>query len=136
MDQRLLFPDWPHGAIDTPTICKEKSMARQSEFESSDINAIMKRFEKTGVLPMDTRPALFQDVSEIGSYRDALETMRLAEEGFMALSPAIRDKFGNDPVAFLDFTSRPENFAELQAMGILEAPDTPKDVAPAAPAAP
>lgn len=131
MGKRLLFPDWPYGGIDDPTVCKEKSLARQSDFESSDINAIMRRYEKTGVLPLDTREAVFTDVSGIGSYRDALEVMQKASEGFLALSPAIREKFLNDPVVFLDFASKPENRAELEKLGVLAAPEASPDVAPA-----
>lgn len=133
MGDRYLFPDWKEGGIDRPTVCSEKSLCRQSDLEGSDINVIMKRYEKTGVLPVDTREALFQDVSGIGSYRDAMDVVLKAQEGFYALSPAIRERFGNDPVAFLDFTSRPENMAELEAMGVLEAPEA-EVVPPAAPA--
>ena len=43
--------DWPQGGVDRPTVCEEKSLTRQSEAESCDINQIMKRYEKTGVLP-------------------------------------------------------------------------------------
>lgn len=136
MGDRYLFPDYKDGAIDRPTVCQEKSLTRQSDLEGSDINAIMKRFEKTGVLPLDTREALFTDVSGIGSYRDALEVIQRAQEGFLALSPAIRERFGNDPVAFLDFTSDPKNMAELTAMGVLAAPEGAPVVAEAASAAP
>lgn len=135
MSERLLFPDWPFGGIDRPTVGFEKSLTRQSELESSDINAVMKRYEKTGVLPLDTREAIFTDVSAVGSYRDAVEVMVKAQEGFLALSPGIREKFGNDPVAFLDFASRPENAGELEKLGVLASPEGEKVVEAAAPAA-
>lgn len=130
MSERLVFPGWDAGGIDIPTVCPEKSMTRQSDLEGSDINVIMRRVQQTGVLPPETREAVFTDVSEIGSYRDALEVMQKAQEGFYALPPAIREKFRNDAVSFLDFASRPENMAELQAMGVLEAPQA--EVAPKA----
>lgn len=123
MKERQVYPGCDTGGVDRPTVCEEKSLTRQSEMQSADINAIMERYEKTGVLPMDVREAVFTDVSEIGSFRDALEIMRAAERGFMELSPAMREKFGNDPVAFLDFASRPENRAELEKLGVLAAPE-------------
>lgn len=132
--QREMFPGYKDGAIDRPTVGFEKSITRQSDAEGADINVIMKRAEKTGVLPMYTREALFTDVSAIGSFRDAMELVKLAQEGFLALSPAVREKFGNDPVAFLDFTSNPANLAEVQAMGLLDAPEGAEVVAPPAPA--
>lgn len=131
---RLLLEGCVTGGVDRPTVCKEKTLTRASDLEGSDINVIMKRYEKTGVLPLDTREALFQDVSGIGSYQDAMNVVMKAQEGFYALSPAIRERFGNDPVAFLDFTSRPENMAELEAMGVLETPEA--EVAPKAPEEP
>lgn len=123
MKERRVYPGCEDGGIDRPTVCEEKSLTRQSEMQGADINAIMQRYEKTGVLPMDVREAVFTDVSEIGSFRDALEIMRAAERGFMELSPAMREKFGNDPVAFLDFASRPENRPELEKLGVLAAPE-------------
>lgn len=123
MSQREIWPGYKEGGIDRPTVDFGKSMTRQSDAEGADINVIMKRAEKTGVIPVYTREALFTDVSGIGSYREALELMRVANEGFLALSPAIREKFGNDPVAFLDFTSNPANLPELQSMGLLATPE-------------
>lgn len=132
MTERYVLAGWSQGGVDSPTVCREKSMTRQSDAEGADINQIMRRYEKTGVLPLDTREAVFTDVSAIGSYRDALEVMQKAQEGFLALAPAIREQFFNDPVAFLDFASRPENRAELEKLGVLEAPQGEAVVAPAA----
>lgn len=98
-----------------PTVCKEKG-ARQADAASCDINNIVKQFDKTGTLPMVDVNALYADVSTIGDYRSALEQVALADEYFMALPPKVRERFGNDPAEFLDFTSKPENRKELLEM--------------------
>lgn len=130
--ERLLFPDWPDGGIDRPTVCKEKTLTRQSEADACDINFIMKRYEKTGILPVSAKEAAFTDVSEVGSFREALDVIQRAEEGFMQLPAKVRERFGNDAVAFVDFCSDPANLAELQDLGVVEAPEVPAVLATAA----
>lgn len=132
MGERLLYPDWPYGGIDRPTVCQEKSMTRQSEAEACDINSIMKRYEKTGVLPVDTREAVFTDVSEVGSFREALDVVARATEGFMQLPAAVRARFGNDPVAFVDFCGDQANRGELEELGLVEKAEKAPEVAPEA----
>lgn len=136
MEQRLLFPEDPKGPVDNPTVCREPTMTRQSEVAAADVNEIMKRYEKTGVFPVDGREAAFTDVSTVGSYRDALEVVQRATEGFMALPAAVRERFGNDAVTFVDMVSggvlAPEELLEL---GLVEKAAEPPVVAPEAPGA-
>lgn len=132
MSQRQLYPDWPFGAIDEPTVCKEKSATRQSEAEASDINFIMKRYEKTGVLPVATREALFMDVSNFGTFHEALQHVEEARSAFDALPPKVRARFQNDPVAFVDFCSTPGNRDELVQLGLVEETAAQPVVAPQA----
>lgn len=137
MKGRLLFPEDPEGPRDIPTVCKEPSMTRQSEAESCDINVLMKRYEKTGVLPMDMREAVFADVSSFGSFREVMETVRKATDAFMELPAATRAQFGNDPVTFIDFCGDPANLPELERLGLVETAQAPvsSEVAPEAPQA-
>lgn len=98
----------------------EKSRTRQSEAAACDINNIMRRYEQTGVLPVDGREAFYADVSQMGDYRTALEQVRLANEAFLELPAGLRRRFDNDPAAFLDFTSDPANRKEMQELGLIE----------------
>lgn len=97
-----------------------KSLTRQSEADACDVNLIMARYEKTGVLPSVGREAFFADVSEMGDYREALENVRRADEAFMSLPAKVRGRFGNDAAEFLDFCSDVENRAEMVEMGLIE----------------
>lgn len=96
------------------------SRTRQSEAEACDINAIMRRYEKTGVLPVEGREAFFADVSNMPDYRTALDHVHEARRYFMTLPADVREKFGNDPAGFLDFVADPDNRDEMVELGLLE----------------
>lgn len=103
--------------------CQDKSLARQSEAEGCDINVIMKRYEKTGLLPQVVGgAAFFADVSELGDYRTVVENIRLAEAAFGQLPADLRSRFRNDVAEFLDFVSDPANAGELVKLGLVEDP--------------
>lgn len=106
-----------------------KSRTRQQDADYADINKIMAKYIKTGVLPVATRQGFFDDVSTVGDYREAIERVEHAEKWFMALPPKIRFKFENDPAQFLDFVSNPENMSEIEEMGLIES----EQIAPAKP---
>lgn len=97
-----------------------KSKARQSEADACNINMIMARYEKTGVLPVDGRESYFADVSQMGDYRTALHHVQESERYFMSLPAELRLRFENDTAAFLDFVSDPENRGELVELGLIE----------------
>ncbi len=98
----------------------EKTRTRQSEAKATDINEIMARYERTGVLPVSNRQAFFADVSKMGDYREAIEQVRMAEDAFMRVEAKVRERFGNDPAQFLDFVSDPGNRAEMVELGLIE----------------
>ena len=100
-----------------------KSLTRQSEAKYADINLIMAKYVKTGVLPQATRQGFFADVSIVGDYRDALQGVEHAETYFMHLPPEVRSKFMNDPAEFLDFVSDPENLPKIEEMGLIAKDD-------------
>lgn len=114
--------------------CEEPSRTRQSERDKCDVNKIMARYEKTGMIPVDQRQAFFADVSTMGDYRTALDNVRRANEFFMSLPAKVRSRFENDAAAFLDFVSDPGNRGELVELGLVEPVEAPE--APAAPVEP
>lgn len=108
-----------------------QSLTRQSEMRNADINLIMAKYEKTGVLPPATREGFFADVSQVGDYRDALNRVERADKYFLHLPAAIRKKFDNDPAAFLDYVSDKDNLAEIEEMGLIAKSDKDVPVDPA-----
>lgn len=126
------FPEPDEGAID---FTGEVSLTRQSEYESTDINLIMKRYERTGMLPDSILQGMFADVSEMGDFRSALAIVEAGEEAFMALEPKVRSRFDNDAATFLEFFNDSANIDELRAMGLIE-PAAAAPVGPVEPLAP
>lgn len=117
-----------------------KSKTRQSEKKYADINAIMRKYRTTGVLPPQTRQGFFADVSKVGDYREAIARVDQANEMFMNLDASIRTKFDNDPATFLDYVADPGNLDSLQELGLIspdvEAPPPVEKNAPVAPVEP
>lgn len=93
---------------------------RQSEAKACDINNIISRYKKTGVLPPASRQGLFMDVSQVGDYREAVTRVNMAQTAFMQLPAKVRSKFDNDPALFLDFCSDPGNREEMVELGLIE----------------
>lgn len=116
----------------------EESLTRQSEASQADINAIMKRFESAGVIPVSERPGVFADVSHIGNYQDALDRVRRADEYFMQLPAGIRAKYDNSVAKLLDVLNNPteEQLQELADDGIVPFEEVPEAVPPVVPPVP
>lgn len=122
MPRKLPNGDLMYSDYDLPpsvgTACLEKSLTRQSEAEACDVNVIVRRFVKSGELPyLDS--GVFADVSELGDYRTVVERVREGTAYFDQLPVEVKDRFGNDPAAFMDFASDPGNRDELVAMKLL-----------------
>lgn len=101
------------------TFNKEDSMTVQSEAKDCDINVIMERYSKTGQLPQVTAlQPLFADFTDITDYRSALETINAARDAFLLVPAHIRAQFGNDPTAFVNYASNPDNIDQLRKWGL------------------
>lgn len=97
------------------------SKTKQSFKDECDINQIMKKFEKTGILPdlIKTNP-VYGDFSDPKTYQESLNLVHHAQEQFSNLSSKVRERFNNDPQKFLEFTSNAENADEMAKMGLLK----------------
>lgn len=95
---------------------------KQAHKDECDVNKIVKRFEKTGVLAHVTaKQASYGDFSPI-DYREAIEVVMKAEEAFSQLPASVRRRFDNDPAAFLEAAENPAFRDEFEALGLLEKP--------------
>lgn len=122
----------PYSAVNKPPkhmlVCSTPGRTKQSEKASCDVNRIMARYVKTGIIPIDQRPSFFADVSEMGDYRTALTNINMVQSYFMTIPPAIRQQFDNDPAVFLDFCADPANHEELINLGLLPKKPEPGQV--------
>lgn len=102
------------------------SLTRQEFADECDINAIMARYEKAGVLTHlahPTREPVYVDNWDIPDFRSAMDMMVAANEVFMSLPAYVRREFENDPAAFVEFVEKRHGdekaVAKLQEWGLL-----------------
>lgn len=97
-----------------------KTKTKGSFKEECDINNIMKRFEKTGILPeMIKAKPQYGDFSNPLDFQDAMNLVVHANEQFAALPARVRDRFGNDAARFLEFAQDGSNRDEMKKLGLL-----------------
>lgn len=99
----------------------EKSLTVQSEKDNCDINVLMARYEKSGVLPVMNRPPVYADVFDIPSFQESLETVIAAQNAFDSLDAKVRDRFNNDPAKLIEFLAEEDNYHEALKLGLVEA---------------
>lgn len=95
----------------------------QNHKDFVDINNVLKRYDSTGLIThVNNMAAAYGDYSEVNEYREALDLVREAQESFMSLPSEVRNRFANDPGAFLEFVTDPSNLDELRDMGLAKQP--------------
>lgn len=102
------------------------SRTKQSERDASDINTIVAKARKTGVLGSGLpaqRQAQYGDFRNAGDFMEQQNRVVAFKEMFDALPAETRDMFKNNPANLLEFVNDPENREEAQELGLL-----PKDV--------
>lgn len=112
--------------------CKDVSLAVQSQAAESDINRIVKNFLHTGELPVRAMPPLHADFADVFDFQSAMNTVRAAQEAFMALPAEIRSQFDNDAHAFVEFCNDDSNKESLMEWGLLPRPARDAAEAPVA----
>lgn len=99
--------------------------------EHLDINNIMKKYG--GGLVPQYPGGTFEELPRSLDYHEAVNLVMNAGETFAELPSDIRDRFGNDPQAFLSFMENPENLAEQRELGLVpgeKAPGAPVEAVP------
>lgn len=115
----------------TGEVTRPPSMTKQEFVRESDINNIIKQYSSTGMLNhVSARAAqgVYADLPEPMEFQDALHQVEAANQAFMTLPAKLRDRFGSDPLRFLEFCSDPKNLDEMRTLGIakpLPMPETP-----------
>lgn len=97
------------------------SMTKQSHKDECDINNIIKQYKVTGMvthISANARQGAYQDLPAPIEFQEALNIVAQAEQAFATLPSKVRDRFQNDPEAFLAFTSDPRNAKEMADLGL------------------
>lgn len=120
-----------------PVVTCGPGRTKQSFREASDINTIVARYRKTGLIENLSRAQpYYADVSGIGSYHENLLKVQAAQDSFALLPSDVRGRFNNDPGQLLEFLSDESNRDEAISLGILAKPKDWKEFPVVPPAVP
>ena len=111
--------DTDEVSVQTGLACQDPSLAQQQFRDECDINNILERFNVTGQLPVMPLEPQFGDFSGISDYQTALNAVISAQDSFDQLPARLRERFANDPAAFVDFCLDESNRDEMKALGLL-----------------
>lgn len=127
---RSAYEPKPQVQLDCPE--KPYGRTKQSFKAECDINTIIARFLKTGILDFTSKnQPRYGDTTGM-EYTAACQTVAAAKSLFNELPAALRARFENEPAKFLDFVQDKRNADEARALGLLKEPVA----APAAAGAP
>jgi len=98
--------------------CLDDSLTQQQFKEEADINTIVNRFLKTGVLPTPNTFPQYVDFEGVFDYQSAMNLVRAADESFMRMDAKVRSRFNNSPQEFLEFFADPANSEEAIRLGL------------------
>jgi len=108
------------GRIVNPTLNCGPGRTRQEFKEETDVNYILNRFNKTGMLThTNNRLPQYGDFSEVADYATAHAAVTDANEAFNELPAHIRKRFGNSPQRLLEFLEDPANLDEAEKLGLV-----------------
>ena len=95
------------------------SRTKQSFKDETDINFIMRKFEKTGMLEhRNEHQGNYGDYTNFEDYQTSMNSILAAQEAFASVPSRIRKEFDNDPATFLRFVQNPENVDKMIEMGL------------------
>lgn len=110
----------PHPAVSIEFT--EETRTRQSFKDECDIRTILARYVKTGAIDHFARHgASYGDFPAV-DFLTAMQITAQAQSMFNDLPSAIRERFDNDPAAFLEFAQDPANADEMVEMGLSDQP--------------
>lgn len=101
------------------------SQTKQSERDGSNINTIVARAKKTGMLGTglaSDRQAQYGDFSNAGDYLQQQNNVIAFKTMFDALDSETRNKFRNQPSLLLEYVNDPKNREEAESLGLLPKP--------------
>lgn len=93
-------------------------------YKDCDINVIMKRYKKTGILgnPLLYRDGSYGDFSSGADFAEVMRKVKDVQNIFSELPSDVRSRFKNDPQNMLDFLVDPKNDDEAIKLGLKNKP--------------
>ncbi len=95
------------------------SLTKQASKDETDINWIMARFEKTGLLDhLNTHHGEYGNFIGFEDYHTSLNRIRDAELAFATIPARVRAHFNNDPAEFLRIAQDPDQHDLMVELGL------------------
>ena len=108
------------SGLDDGLTFTDPSHTQQHFRDECDINEILMRYSKTGVLPhVNPSPPEYRDLAQELDYHQAMTFLVHAQDQFNELPARTRARFGNDPGQLLEFLQDPENTDEAVKLGLI-----------------
>lgn len=95
----------------------EEKRTKQHFTEECDINKILERHARTGMLP-EQKQKQYGDFSNVPDYVTAYSIVQKAHDQFESLDAQVRARFHNDPSEFLEFATNQSNGEEMVKLGL------------------
>ncbi|AXH75961.1 MAG: internal scaffolding protein [Microviridae sp.] len=100
-------------------------LTKQSFKDECDINSIVKKALRNGMLPEGNVNPIYGDFADVKDYQEGLNVILKADAQFNSLPAHVRSKFQNDPAQFLEFANNPANGKEMVELGLAKQVDGP-----------
>ncbi len=112
----------PHDRVQSHAV--GKSLTKQSFRDETEINNILAKYAKTGLVDHVNKfgSAQYGDMPNQADFHEAMNLVTSAQAMFAELPAELRKDFGNDPAKFLEFVSDPESHDEMVEMGLIPTP--------------
>lgn len=98
--------------------CGGESATQQQFAQECDINYIVKRAQRTGVVPVAPGDLVY-GVDSGASFQDNMNNIARVREYFDGLPSDIRLRFGNSLSRFMDFMGDESNLDEMVKLGLV-----------------
>lgn len=109
------------GSSRPKVVCSQPTKTKQSFKAACDVNNILKRYKKNGVMTHVNRlQAMYGDFTNVPDYRSACDIVNNAQKEFNNMPSELRSYFRNDAGYFLEFCGNPANRQELERLGLVK----------------
>lgn len=97
------------------------SMTKQSHAKEADINYIVKKYHKTGILEHWRKNEPEYGFANSETFHESMNIITKAQNMFDELPSNAREYFNHSPANFLDFVNDPEtNISKMRELGLAE----------------
>lgn len=103
--------------------CLDESRTKQSFKDECNINTIMAKAIKSGIVPGSNYSPVFGDFSSAGDFHELQNRILEVKAVFGSLPADFRKELGEDPGNLVEWLSKPENQSRAAELGLIPQAD-------------